>query len=485
MSNETKEKLFHKKVVNLAWAGVGFSALYWFFESVRDVILFEKGYLFERLFFPDAMSFWMRFLVVSILILFGIHAESYRKKRFKYDYEKKIRPVYSTKIFLIGFSYSGLYWILESVRDTFVFEKANIVTSIFNPGPLALWMRLLTVFIIVLFSLYYQTLVNERRRMEEKFQKEQNMLEQKIAERTSELTKTLTRLKKEMEEKDQIREQLYHAQKMEAIGLLAGGIAHDFGNILQGIRGIAEAAMMDIDENSQQYQDYQEVLNLAKTASRVVHKIVHFSRRQPMKFHLMNVNTIIEDSGNMIKRWIGKDIIFETDLDQDLWLTHINHTALEQVILNMAINAKDAMPEGGRFMIKTENKVSDEMQCENISPDHCHQCVCLSFSDTGMGMDSETLEHIFEPYYSTKTSGDGTGLGLSVVYGIIKQHNGWIKVTSEVGKGTTFKIFFPVGSEKGEEKTSETVSFVESYEGFHGTLIMGDGKDTLEQSMNA
>ncbi len=485
MSNGTKEILFHKKVVNLAWVGVGFSALYWFFESVRDVILFEKGYLFERLFFPDAMSFWMRLLVVSILILFGIHAESYRKRRFEYDYEKKIKPVYSTKIFMIGFSYSGLYWILESVRDTFVFEKGDILSSIFNPGPVGLWMRLLTVFIIVLLSLYYQTLVDERRKMAEKFQKEQNILEQKIAERTSELTKTLTRLKREMEEKDQIREQLFHAQKMEAIGLLAGGIAHDFGNLLQGIRGIAEAAMMDIDEDSQQYQDYREVLDLAKTASRVVHKIVHFSRRQPMKFHLMNINAIIEDSGTMIQRWIGKDIIFETDLDQDLWLTHVNHTALEQVILNMAINAKDAMPEGGRFMIKTENKVTDEKECENISSDNSCKCVCLLFSDTGTRMDSETIEHIFEPYYSTKTSGEGTGLGLSVVYGIIKQHNGWIKVTSEVGKGSIFKIFFPVESEKGEEKVSETFSFVDSYKGCNGTLIMSDGKDTPEHSMNA
>ncbi|MBN2029269.1 hypothetical protein JW824_03395 [bacterium] len=484
MDKETKERQFNKKVINLTWAGVGFSALYWFFESVRDVILLEKASLFERLVFPDAMSFWMRLLVVSIIILFGIHAESYRK-RYEYYQDKKIQPVYPTKIFMISFSYSALYWVLESVRDTFVFEKGDILHSVFSPGPMALWMRLLTVFIIILFSLYYQTLINERRKMIEQFRKEQDYLEKKIAERTSKLKKTLNCLKNEMKEKDEIREQLFHAQKMEAIGLLAGGIAHDFGNLLQGIRGVAEAAMMDIDETNSQHNDYKQILDLAKTASRVVHKIVHFSRKQPMKFYSMNINTIIEDSANMVNRWIGKEVVLETDLDPDLWLTSVNYTALEQVILNMAINAKDAMPNGGTFIIKTKNKEMDEIEYSNDADDRLCKCVCLSFSDTGTGMDSETLNHIFEPYYTTKDSGKGTGMGLSVVYGIVKQHDGWIKVESEVDQGTTFKIFFPSQGKKVEDEIPEPTIVNESYENNGGILIEDTKRKLAEQLMNA
>ncbi len=484
MGSKKKEKQSNRNLINLGWAGVGFSALYWFFESFRDVILFGKGSLFERFFFPDAMSFWMRLLVISIIILFGIHAESYRK-RYEDRQSKEFQPVYPAKIFMISFSYSALYWVLESVRDTFVFEKGNILHSVFNPGPMALWMRLLTVLIIILFSLYYQVLIDERRKMIEQFRREQDSLEKKITERTSKLKKTLTCLKNEMKEKDEIREQLFHAQKMEAIGRLAGGIAHDFGNLLQGIRGIAEAAMMDIDETSSQQHDYKQILDLAKTASRVVHKIVHFSRKQPMKFYSMNINTIIEDSGNMVNRWIGKEVVLETDLAPDLWLTNVNYTALEQVILNMAINAKDAMPEGGRFIIKTENKDMDEIEYGNDANDRLCKCVCLLFSDTGAGMDSETLGHIFEPYYTTKDSGEGTGLGLSVVYGIVKRHKGWIKVESEVGQGTTFKIFLPSQGNTVEDKISEPVVFDESYENNERILIEDTKKKLAEQSMNA
>ncbi len=466
--------------------GVGFSLLYWLLESVRDVFIFEKGNFLQRIFSPDPLSFWMRLLIVMFLILFSIHAHSIKVKTTKY-WKGKEKPGRVNGIIWAGLIFSCSYWIMEAVRDVIVFEKGNIFKLIFSPEPLGFWMRLLAVLIIVLFSVYAQTHINKRKLIEEELRKEREELEKIVAERTAELTESnrlltegIKERTKSEEEKRAIQEQLFQAQKMEAMGILAGGIAHDFNNLITAIQGIADTAMLEIEKNEPWYSEFNQIQELTKIAANVVRQILLFSRNHPIKMDSINLNDIIMDLVKMLHRWIGTDIELKTDLDPDIWLVQGDRTAIEQIVMNMALNARDAMPDGGNFIIKTENLVMDKIRIEdNQSNDLC-ECVCLSFMDTGIGMDKKILQHIFEPFYTNKIFGKGTGLGLSVVYGIVKNHNGWIKVTSDVNKGTTFKIYIPSIQEEGKEEISETV-LIEELDGKNKRiLVVEDEKRVLE-----
>ena len=279
-----------------------------------------------------------------------------------------------------------------------------------------------------------------------------------------------TERKRAEEEKEKIQAQLIQAQKMEAVGILAGGIAHDFNNLLTVIQGNSELALLQVDEDMPGNRELKEIRSASERAANLTSQLLLFSRKQPMRFVSTDLNKTVEDLLKMLHRLIGEDISIGTDLEEALWTVKADRGTMEQVIMNLSINARDAMPEGGRLTIQSRNATFDENAAGKGAKARPGQFVCLSVTDTGTGMDEELLSHIFEPFFSTKGPGRGTGLGLSVVFGIVEQHGGWIDVSSEPGQGTAFHVYLPAQPAKLEEEERVSVASEE---------LMGHGEDIL------
>ena len=230
---------------------------------------------------------------------------------------------------------------------------------------------------------------------------------------------------------------------MEAIGQLAGGVAHDFNNLLMGIRGFADFAREEAEPGSQAHKDLTEVLALADRAANLTRQLPAFSRQQPLEPMVLNVNALIADQTKMLTRLVGEDIDVRFAPSPNLGNVRADAGQIEQAIMNLAVNARDAMADGGRLTIETANVELGEEYTRNHVAVTPGPYVMIAVSDTGCGMDEQTRQHLFEPFFTTKEIGKGTGLGLSTVYGIVKQHGGNIWVYSEPGKGATFKIYLP------------------------------------------
>jgi nitrogen-specific signal transduction histidine kinase/CheY-like chemotaxis protein len=258
----------------------------------------------------------------------------------------------------------------------------------------------------------------------------------------------ITRRRQMELEKEKMESQLLQVQKMDAVGTLTGGVAHDFNNLLTAIRGCTDMALMKTDESSPIYHDLKEIQNAAVRAADLTRQLLLFSSRHPIRFSVISLNRLVDDLLKMLHRLIGEDIGISTALDSELWSVRADKGTLEQVVVNLAVNARDAMPKGGKLVLRTENLWVHDKDMVSMPEGREGRFVRLSVTDTGVGMDPGTLEHIFEPFYSTKGPGRGTGLGLSVVYGIVRQHKGWISVQSESGIGTTFDIYLPAVMEK-------------------------------------
>ncbi len=234
--------------------------------------------------------------------------------------------------------------------------------------------------------------------------------------------------------------QYRQAQKMEAIGQLTGGVAHDFNNLLQVINGYTEMAMQDIEAEHPVRESLIEVARAGERASRLVSQLLIFSRRQIMQPHTMNLNAVIDDMLKMLRRVIGEHIQIEWFPDERLGVIHADRGMVEQALMNLCVNARDAMPEGGTLTIETQNTVIDHEYCSVHPWAKPGDYALLSVTDTGCGMSREVVSRIFEPFFTTKETGKGTGLGLATVYGIVKQHNGVITAYSEPGKGSVFRL---------------------------------------------
>jgi len=284
-------------------------------------------------------------------------------------------------------------------------------------------------------------------------------------------------LVKTKKEKEKVHSQLIQAQKMEAIGILTGGIAHDFNNMLTAIQGCTELVMHRIDDDDPSQRELKEVLSASRRAADLTRQLLLFSRKQPMEYSPLNLNKCIEDLQSMLYRLIGEDIDVHTEFSPDLWTIWSDRNTIEQVIMNIVVNAKDAMPQGGRLNIKTKNIVLDEEDCKDLTDAYPGKFIYLSLEDTGIGIDEDTLPHVFEPFFSTKGPAKGTGLGLSVVYGIIKEHNGWINVYSEPGKGTAFKIYIPAVDVEPEEEMKKLVYETDLKGNGETILIVEDDKN--------
>jgi two-component system cell cycle sensor histidine kinase/response regulator CckA len=275
-------------------------------------------------------------------------------------------------------------------------------------------------------------------------------------------------------ERKLLETRLQHTQKMEAVGTLAGGMAHEFNNLMTAVMSYSSFLLEDLGEDDPMRKDVEEIKSAGKRASSLVKQLLAFSRKQVLKPVMLDLNGMLTDKEEMLRQLIGENVELKMVLEQGLDKVKADPNQMEQVILNLAVNSKDAMPEGGKLTIETANVGIDEFYVST----HGNELkpgpyVMLAMSDTGMGMDMETQTQIFEPFFTTKDTGEGTGLGLATVYGIIKQSGGDIRVYSEPEKGTMFKIYLP-RMEEDMESVQEADLQMERIGGAETVLLVED-----------
>jgi PAS domain S-box-containing protein len=295
--------------------------------------------------------------------------------------------------------------------------------------------------------------ITERHEAEEALRRVQDELEARVALRTRELSLTVARLEKEISDREKAETalqksegQLRHAQKMDAVGRLAGGVAHDFNNMLSVILGHAEMALARLqpEADPELLESLDTIRQASLRSAGLTQQLLAFSRQQVVSPRYLDLRLLVRDFEKMLKRVIGDDIVLTIIEPEEPCSLRVDPVQMEQVILNLVINARDAMPSGGQLRIQT--------RLVTLTPEHVFahpeaklgRHVELAVSDEGTGMDAETLRRIFEPFFTTKSEGRGTGLGLSTVYGIVHQNGGSLVVESELGKGSTFRVFLPL-----------------------------------------
>ncbi|TYB31412.1 MAG: PAS domain S-box protein [Candidatus Mcinerneyibacterium aminivorans] len=292
----------------------------------------------------------------------------------------------------------------------------------------------------------------------------------------------ITERKIAQKEKNKLQKQLLQSQKLESIGTLTGGIAHDFNNMITVIKGTADLLLKKIKKDDKSYGNIENIYKSAVKAENLTKKLLLFSRKKEMEFEEININDIFDDLIEILNRLISENITIKTDLADDLWSISGDSNHLEQVLINLAINARDAMPEGGKLYIRTKNEVITESRSEKIPHVTPGNYVRIDIEDTGKGMEKNILDNIFDPFFTTKGRSKGTGMGLSVVHGIIKNHKGFINVYSEVDEGTIFKIYLPVSTKKASPSVKK-VKKNKKYKSLDGRgttiLIVEDEKDVL------
>ena len=271
-----------------------------------------------------------------------------------------------------------------------------------------------------------------------------------VRNESGEITRFVT-IEQDVTEKKQLAQQLNHAQRMESVGRLAGGVAHDFNNLLTVIIHYSAALMERKELDPHARQQAEEIKKAGNRAAALTRQLLAFSRQQVLEQKILNLNAIVTDTEKMLRRLIGEDIELLTGLNPNLSSVKADPGQIEQIIMNLAVNARDAMPKGGKLTIETANTDLDEEYARHHPSSAPGRFVLLSVTDTGIGMDQETRTHIFEPFFTTKELGKGTGLGLSTVYGIVKQSGGYIWVYSEPGQGSVFKVYLPRVEEPAQQ----------------------------------
>jgi signal transduction histidine kinase/CheY-like chemotaxis protein len=289
-----------------------------------------------------------------------------------------------------------------------------------------------------------------RRAAEAEVRQVNEELELRVAARTADYKKALEDLRAEMQQREQLEQQLIQAQKLEGIGRLAGGVAHDFNNLLTVILGYGEMLRDHLKDDPVGSDYVAETMHASERASTLTNQLLAFSRRQVAMPQVVDINDLVRNIEKMLGRIIGEDVHLETRLAPVLPAVVVDPGHIDQVIMNLAVNSRDAMPAGGRLLIETSHvELTEEYAASHVTP-RPGSYALLTVSDTGVGMDVVTRERIFEPFFTTKEQGRGTGLGLSIVYGIVKQNGGEILVYSEPGQGTVFKIYIPAAAKPAQ-----------------------------------
>ena len=282
---------------------------------------------------------------------------------------------------------------------------------------------------------------------------------------------------RDITERKQIEQQLRRLQKMESIGQLAAGVAHDFNNILAVIQGHTDLILGEMVEGNEAKESLIQVAASAKRAANLTRQLLAFSRKQQMQAQDINLNEVVNNMFAMLGRLLGAHIVVQPVPKPNLPAVFGDVGMMEQVLLNLAVNARDAMPRGGQLTICTETGRIDETQARRNPEARSGDFVCLSVSDTGCGIAPEILPRIFEPFFTTKEVGKGTGLGLATAYGIVKQHQGWIEVVSQLGQGTTFNVFLPASS--GTARQAQELISLASARGRGETILVAEDELAL------
>ncbi|MFH2203833.1 MAG: ATP-binding protein [Elusimicrobiota bacterium] len=346
------------------------------------------------------------------------------------------------------------------------------------------------------FSMQLNLLISSLQRKDEEIKTRnaelksyQERLEALVRERTVELEVSNKHLREQIAECGrtelalrQSQEHLVQAQKMEAVGKLAGGIAHDFNNLLTAILSCAHFLADQIPAGTVAREDVEQIRDAATRAAGLTQQLLAFSRRQKLRTRALDINTIIGDLCKLLRRTLGERIRLEIVTSQDVRSVRGDRTQLEQVLLNLAINARDAMPEGGSLTIETSHSFLSEALSSgrfNVPPG---EYVVVSVRDSGSGMDDEALAHIFEPFFTTKEVGKGTGLGLATVYGIVAQSGGHIVVESEQGKGAAFKVYLPYLAEPSAEP--KAIEFVEEMTSGAETILVVEDESLVRRTVD-
>jgi len=293
----------------------------------------------------------------------------------------------------------------------------------------------------------------------------------------------ITEKMKNDEKQNKLQDQLYQSQRMEAVGKLAGGVAHDFNNLLTVIKGHSQLGIMKLNELDPLYSDIVQINEAADRAAKLTKQLLLYSRRQPLDLKPLNVNETVENLLKMLKRLIGENINVITELNKNEWTINGDSGNIEQIIMNIAVNGRDAMPDSGSMTFKTENLNITANYKKQYPYAYTGQFVCLSIQDTGSGMDKETQKHIFEPFYTTKGIGKGTGLGMSVVYGIVREHGGWINIFSEPGQGAIFKIYLPAVFETQQEGSARERIDIMNIRGKGERILLVEDEETVLKTL--
>ncbi|MBN1944981.1 MAG: PAS domain S-box protein [Bradymonadales bacterium] len=292
----------------------------------------------------------------------------------------------------------------------------------------------------------------------------------------------ITREKQAEVDRTRLEEQLEQSRKLEAIGRLAGGVAHDFNNILTSILGYTEMVLADFDPDHPHRQNLEEVVKAGQSATQLTSQLLTFSRKQIIAPRLLWLNEAVAGAKRMLERIIGEDIVLSVRSNPALWPVKADPGQIEQILINLAANARDAMPSGGELTIETENVTVDEAYLKSHPESSLGDYVLLTVSDTGIGMDADTRQRIFEPFFSTKQKGRGTGLGLPTVYGIVQQNKGIINVRSEPRAGTTFEIYLP--RVKGEQVVAPPPKPTEPFDTGDETILLVEDESTVRTLAN-
>ena len=287
------------------------------------------------------------------------------------------------------------------------------------------------------------------------------------------------KLENETSEKIKLEQQLRQVQKMESIGRLAAGIAHDFNNVLSVIIGYSDLLLTTIPSNDPIHEKIKRIHDSGSRAATLTRQLLAFSRKQVLEKKVISINTIIRNFLKILGKMVGEDIVITTYLSEESCIVEADPGQIEQIIMNLIVNAKDAMPNGGEIIIETARINLDKHYVNKHIEVKPGQYVLMAISDTGEGMDEDVLSKIFDPFFTTKEQGKGTGLGLATVYGIVKQHDGYIYAYSEKNRGTTFKIYLPA-SKKTEEET-ESKSTVRTLLQGNETILIVDDNASIRQ----
>ena len=322
--------------------------------------------------------------------------------------------------------------------------------------------------------------ITERKKFEEELRRANDELELRVQSRTAALARANEILRGEIAERNRaeearrrLEEEVQAAHKMEAIGRLAGGVAHDFNNLLTVIIGRCEVLIERLTTNHPMRADLLLIHDAAQKAASVTRQLLAFGRKQVLQPKILNINAVISNMDDMLRSLITENVEMTVELEQDLWSVEADRGQIEQVLMNLVVNALDAMPEGGKLRIYTNN-----VDFHGKGPDlESGRYVMFAVEDTGSGMDAETLSHVFEPFFTTKDKSKGTGLGLSTVYGIVKQSGGYISASSQPDHGTTFKVYLP-----GLERPAEPLD-TQQREAPHGTetILLAEDAELVRQ----